>query len=392
MNNKFFASVQFSLGIIAMAVVVISYVKFGSLLKASISDSSGGNSEVLRKVIDDSIAASEKSVNISSSSWKCASESTLQAFAEMRSELPKINAIISSSMQMISSVEKNLPIKMSSATENTKTIKFTVPYIEEGTQKIELPFFKIDEKEEKITQIEVAPIPDKKYFLTVCEPKGSLKKCEGSLLEYIKKIDIKPSTYSWKNPVITQSIHQVSVHIPKISLKEQSFDIQEVKISSQPIMGDVKEQLQLLSQQLTAISTLPIVADNWIQLLQREFEQCPAQLHEEETRKIIAAFRQNLIDARDKITVGQGASGEIFKAAAGFVPCLFLILGLLSAGMAASGGAKLFVKGKKKQDGKGGGQTQECGNNVEQVQQEAIHSNPQQSICEQSVPVEQQQS
>jgi hypothetical protein len=388
MSNKFFASVQFLLGVLAVIIVIITYAKFGPMLKESISNSSVNDSEVLREVLDASIIASERWINLSSSSGECTSESTLQVFEAMRNELPKINDIINSLELISSSVEKNMPLKIPSVEGYTKTIKLSIPSIESSTQVIEIPYYKVDEKEEKVTYLkEILPKMEKKNItVSLCNDThlkgGDSKKvsppnhsgCTNEQIEYVSKIDFKTGAYSWKNPVVTQSLKKVSIQTPKISLKEQPFDIQEVKVVSQEIMGDVKEQLQLLSQQLRAVNTFPSVAENWIHLLQQELEQCPT----EEEKEIVLSLKKNLINARDKITLGQGSSEELFKAAAGVVPCLLLILGLLAAATAVSGAAKLFGGRKKDKD---------CNENDTTTKQPPT---AQQTINEQKTPAAQQ--
>lgn len=270
-----------------------------------------------------------------------------------------------------------------------QSITFQVPEVTFQSQEVEIPYPFITQVHERTEEIRY---PSNVTVTTKTFSVPDLKKKTRSIT-YPSALEVEYDTLSITYPdEITIGSENKIITVPAVpeeQLKEYIINDPHITVEKQQIMLEEKAVLQKISERLRLVATSLGATPQAFEELQKLLEEARSSLHTtdghlESSGKLTGQLREHIAKLVDDLEAQKKNYEQLRKSAsalAGFIPFLFVILGLISVATAAGGAAKLYVHRHNKSD-------KPCKPPVEQnlcrQEQEPLPDTPQQEYEQQS--------
>lgn len=367
--HSIFAFLQLVAGGISTLLVFIAYTTYKQPLEVALAELDGiaGNveSEIvtvegLLKDVDGVAESIQRAMPSHRNSIASVSESVLavsKTLEEWENQIPGIQEISTDTAHILDTFSSQLPIRIPAVKLEQKLIKFQLPEIIPKTRNVNIPYptATVQTSTQTLSYPNGARVEMKGWSKDFGKVMG--KSLGGVSFDYPSGISISDGNVDLSYPSgisIGSASQSVTIpDTPEYRMKNYSFHIPDkLEITHRELMKDEKGLMEKSKKQLTSINSSLDKTKESLRKIRSLLER-DAQESLKETDKNITdaenamdSFRTHRLPAvlEDLRAQRQGISRSrgVFKAVSGLLPLMFLVIGLITTALAASGGAKLF--------------------------------------------------
>ncbi len=371
-HNYFFAVFQLITGVISIFLVVFAYAKFHKPLQDFFEQLSGGEAVSLQgvfKQVDKIALHIESTVLTHRESVGSISQSTLVAtniIKPWKKGTGELSAILKDTAQVTDTFAQHLPFHLPSVHLENRSITFQVPKVTFQSQEVKIPYPVITEVQKRTEEIRYpksATVESKTFQIDSARTQSKKKPKSGKIeVAYPSALEVVYDTFSITYPdkiIIGTDNKTITVpDVPEEQLKEYTVNDPHITVEVQQIMLEEKAVLEKISKRLRLVATSLGATPQAFEELQKLLEEARSSLHTtdghlESVGQSTALLREQLAELVNDLEAQKKDPEQLRKSAsalAGFVPLLFIILGLISAATAAGGAAKLYIHRHNKPD------------------------------------------
>ena len=356
-RKRWLAILQTASGSIATLLVAYGYYTFADPLNEALVqfDSIAENAELqitttteLLGDIDQVAKSLQRALPAHRRSLESAEE-TAEALSatvsKWEQDIPAYQAMANDAARIANAFAGQLPITIPKVNLSANRFEYRLPRITPKTQEVSfnVPTASVEYATQSISYPSGASVKTKEKSIgpaKITYPSGIQVSNKSLGLKYPARIKIGSESKSITTPAA-----------PEISYQDISFDIPKIELSEQKLMSDEKQLLEKSSRQLRQLDqTLEKTRGSLAQvtgLLSRDLVRSIGETNSNlaEAEKALLTFREDRIPMVVKNLAQQKSSlndsRKLFAKVAEIIPIAFIIAGLLSIGVAFSGGVKL---------------------------------------------------